>query len=52
MTLYLGLLLAYSAALIGMGLWLGRKVESASAFFIFGNGGLDKVDTAFSIELF
>ncbi|MFV2007221.1 MAG: sodium:solute symporter family protein [Longimicrobiales bacterium] len=34
MTLYLGLLLAYSAGLIGMGLWLGRRVESASAFFV------------------
>ncbi len=34
MTLYLGLLLAYSAGLIGMGLWLGRKVESAGAFFV------------------
>lgn len=34
MTLYLGLLLAYSAGLIGMGLWLGRKVDSAGAFFV------------------
>ena len=34
MTLYLGLLLAYSALLIGMGLWVGRKVRSAETFFV------------------
>ncbi len=34
MTLYLGLLLGYSAVLIGMGLWLGRRVESVGAFFV------------------
>ena len=34
MSVHLGLLLAYSAILIGLGLWLGRKVESSRGFFV------------------
>ncbi len=36
MTLQLGLLLAYSAALIGLGLWIGRRVEGSGDFFVAG----------------
>ncbi|MDA8019608.1 MAG: sodium:solute symporter family protein [Thermoanaerobaculia bacterium] len=32
----LALLLFYSAALIGLGLWIGRRVRSAGAFFVAG----------------
>ena len=34
MNVHLGLLLAYSAGLIGLGLWIGRRVESSSGFFV------------------
>ncbi len=36
MNLQLGLLLAYSAALIGLGLWIGRRVEGSGDFFVAG----------------
>ena len=36
MTLQLGLLLAYSAGLIGLGLWIGRRVEGSGDFFVAG----------------
>src|SRR3954447_22374247 len=36
MTLQLGLLLAYSALLIGLGAWIGRRVRGASDFFVAG----------------
>ena len=38
MTLHLVLLLAYSALLIGLGLWIGRRVKSAEDFFVAGRG--------------
>ena len=34
MNLTLVLLLAYSAGLIGLGLWIGRRVESSEGFFV------------------
>jgi SSS family solute:Na+ symporter len=34
--LHLALLLGYSALLIGMGLWLGRRVEGSGDFFVAG----------------
>ncbi len=34
MNLHLGLLLGYSAGLIGLGLWIGRRVESSGGFFV------------------
>src|SRR5882672_1431364 len=36
MTLQLALLLSYSALLIGLGLWIGRRVRGASDFFVAG----------------
>ena len=38
MNLHLGLLLAYSALLIALGLWIGRRVKSAGDFFVAGRG--------------
>lgn len=38
MTLQLVLLLAYSAAQILLGLWIGRRVKSAGDFFVAGRG--------------
>src|SRR2546426_12271008 len=32
------LLLAYSALLIALGLWIGRRVKSAGDFFVAGRG--------------
>jgi SSS family solute:Na+ symporter len=34
--LQLGLLLGYSALLVGLGLWIGRRVRGASDFFVAG----------------
>ncbi len=34
MNIHLGLLLAYSAGLIGLGLWIGRRVGSSGSFFV------------------
>ena len=36
MNLQLGLLLGYSALLVGLGLWIGRRVRGASDFFVAG----------------
>src|SRR2546429_6669505 len=36
MTLQLALLLGYSALLVGVGLWIGRRVAGASDFFVAG----------------
>jgi SSS family solute:Na+ symporter len=36
--LHLVLLLAYSALLIALGLWIGRRVKSAGDFFVAGRG--------------
>jgi SSS family solute:Na+ symporter len=36
MTVHLPLLLAYSAVLVGLGLWLGRRVSTAHDFFVAG----------------
>ena len=36
MTLQLALLLAYSAGLIGLGLWIGRRVAGTGDFFVAG----------------
>lgn len=36
MTVHLPLLLAYSVALVGLGLWIGRRVRSAGDFFVAG----------------
>lgn len=36
MTLQLALLLAYSALLIGLGLWIGRRVSGTKDFFVAG----------------
>jgi solute:Na+ symporter, SSS family len=38
MNLHLGLLLAYSALQIALGLWIGRRVKSAGDFFVAGRG--------------
>lgn len=38
MNLHLALLLAYSALLIALGLWIGRRVKSAGDFFVAGRG--------------
>ena len=38
MNLQLTLLLAYSAILIGLGLWIGRRVTGAKDFFVAGRG--------------
>lgn len=38
MTLHLPLLLGYSVLLVGLGLWIGRRVQSADAFFVAGRG--------------
>ena len=38
MNLHLVLLLAYSALLIALGLWIGRRVTSAGDFFVAGRG--------------
>ena len=38
MTLHLALLLAYSAALVALGLWIGRRVHGAKDFFVAGRG--------------
>ena len=38
MTLRLGLLIAYSAGLVGLGLWIGRYVKGAKDFFVAGRG--------------
>src|SRR3954453_17604731 len=38
MNLHLALLLAYSALLIGLGLWIGRSVKGANDFFVAGRG--------------
>ena len=34
MNIHLGLLLAYSAGLIGLGLWIGRRVQGSGGFFV------------------
>ena len=34
MNIHLGLLLVYSAGLISLGLWIGRRVESSGGFFV------------------
>lgn len=36
MTVHLALLLTYSAALVGLGLWIGRRVRTAGDFFVAG----------------
>ena len=36
MNLALGLLLAYSAGLVALGLWIGRRVGTSDAFFVAG----------------
>jgi solute:Na+ symporter, SSS family len=36
MSLHLGLLLAYSALLVGLGLWVGRRVSGTRDFFVAG----------------
>lgn len=36
MSLHLSVLLAYAAVLMGIGLWVGRRVRSASDFFVAG----------------
>lgn len=36
MNLHLALLLAYSAGLVGLGLWIGRSVKGAKDFFVAG----------------
>ncbi len=36
MTTTLFMLLAYSAGIIGLGLWIGRKVRTAEGFFVAG----------------
>ncbi len=36
MTIQLVLLLAYAIALVALGLWIGRRVESSGAFFVAG----------------
>jgi SSS family solute:Na+ symporter len=36
--IHLALLLAYSAALIALGLWIGRRVRGAKDFFVAGRG--------------
>ena len=38
MNLHLTLLLAYSALLVGLGLWIGRSVKGAKDFFVAGRG--------------
>ncbi len=38
MNIHLALLLAYSAALVGLGLWIGRRVRVARDFFVAGRG--------------
>ncbi|MGQ0650248.1 MAG: sodium:solute symporter family protein [Gemmatimonadaceae bacterium] len=38
MTLHLPLLLAYSVLLVGIGLWIGRRVTTADTFFVAGRG--------------
>jgi solute:Na+ symporter, SSS family len=37
-TLHLALLLAYSAALVALGLWIGRRVHGAKDFLVAGRG--------------
>ena len=36
MSLHLAVLLIYAAALMGIGLWIGRRVTNASDFFVAG----------------
>ena len=36
MTLYLGLLVAYLALQVGIGVWLGRRVKTAGAIVVAG----------------
>src|SRR5262252_9916768 len=36
MSLHLGLLLGYSALLVGLGLWIGRRVAGTKDFFVAG----------------
>ena len=38
MNLHLALLLAYSAGLVALGLWIGRSVRGAKDFFVAGRG--------------
>ena len=38
MNLHLTLLLAYSAGLVALGLWIGRRVHGAKDFFVAGRG--------------
>ena len=38
MTVRLALLIAYSAGLVGLGLWIGRYVKGARDFFVAGRG--------------
>ena len=38
MNLHLLLLIAYSAVLIGLGAWIGRRVRSSGDFFVAGRG--------------
>ena len=36
MTLHLSVLLVYAAAMMALGLWVGRRVHDASDFFVAG----------------
>ena len=38
MTIHLPLLLVYSALLVGLGLWVGRRVRSSEGFFVASRG--------------
>src|SRR4051812_44011544 len=38
MSIHLALLLVYSAALVALGLWIGRRVRGAKDFFVAGRG--------------
>src|SRR5215204_3725264 len=38
MNLQLALLLGYSALLVGLGLWIGRRVSGTKEFFVAGRG--------------
>ena len=38
MTIHLPLILLYSALLVGFGLWVGRRVQSADGFFVASRG--------------
>ena len=44
MTLQLALLLGYSALLVGIGLWIGRRVSGTQEFFVAISIPLRKAD--------